>query len=65
MMMSKIDKVCAAARMLDLGVDPDNRDRIRRETGCTKRQSEEIADSMRDQIAFMEYLDRLDRDLRA
>jgi len=46
--ISKTDKICAAARLLEQGIDPDDLDRIRTETGCTKRQSEQIADSMRD-----------------
>ena len=60
--MTKTDKICAAARLLEQGIGPDDLERIRTETGCTRKQAEQIADSMRDQMTFMRWLDR---DLRA
>lgn len=63
--LSKIDTTCAAARLLEQGMDPDDLDKIRTETGCTKRQAEKISENMKDQISFLRWLERLDRELRA
>lgn len=60
-----MDRICSAARLLDMGIEPGDLEAIVKEVGCTKKLAGQIAEKMKIQQDFMNYLEEMDRKFSA
>lgn len=58
--MTRLDTVCSASRLLDMGTAHGQIDRIMDIAGSTREDAEEISDEMHLQSDFTKWLDWLD-----
>lgn len=63
--MDEMDRICSAARLLDMRIEPGDLEKIAGAVGCTKKLAEKISEKMTIQKDFMDYLAEMDRKFSA